>query len=59
MLVRGCGIKDIAEITSVSIGKVLSTIQGWAYQLVPKRQYYQRLEVDEFWTYVGKKKCKV
>ena len=59
MLVGGCGIKDIAKITSVSIGKLLSTLQGWAYQLFPKRQYYQKLEVDEFWTYVGKKKRKV
>ena len=59
MLVRGCGIRDIAEIATVSIGKILNTIQGSAYQLPPKRQYYRKLEVDEFWTYVGKKKRKV
>ena len=59
MLVRGCGIRDIAEIATVSIGKILNTIQGSAYQLTPKRQYYRKLEVDEFWTYVGKKKRKV
>ncbi|PNK61506.1 hypothetical protein A6J60_011950 [Psychrobacter sp. FDAARGOS_221] len=34
-------------------------MQGWAYQLTPKRQYYRKLEVDEFWTYVGKNKRKV
>lgn len=36
MLVRGCSIRDIAEITSVSTGKVLNTIQGSDYQLTPQ-----------------------
>ena len=59
MTVRGCGIRDIAIITSVSIGKVLSTLGSSLYKISPKKRYYARLEVDEFWTYVGRKKRKV
>ena len=55
MTVRGCGIRDIAIIASVSIGKVLSTIGSSVYKIAPKKRYYERLEVDEFWTYVYRK----
>ena len=41
MTVRGCGIRDIAIIASVSIGKVLSTIGSSVYKIVA----YERLEV--------------
>ena len=34
MTVRGCGIRDIAIIASVSIGKVLSTIGSSVYKIV-------------------------
>ncbi|WGV14076.1 IS1 family transposase [Psychrobacter maritimus] len=59
MIVRGCGIRDIAIIASVSIGKVLSTIGSSVYKIAPKQTYYERLEVNEFWTYVYRKKRKV
>ena len=59
MIVRGCGVRDIATITSVSIGKILSTIGSSTHKILPKKHYYERLEVDEFWTYVGRKKRKV
>ncbi|WP_156508562.1 IS1 family transposase, partial [Psychrobacter sp. SHUES1] len=59
MTVRGCGVRDIAVIAKVSIGKVLSTIGSSIYKIVPKKRYYERLEVDEFWTYVYRKKRKV
>ena len=59
MTVRGCGVRDIAIIASVSIGKVLSTIGSSVYKIAPKKRYYERLEVDEFWTYVYRKKRKV
>ncbi|WP_455237854.1 IS1 family transposase [Psychrobacter jeotgali] len=59
MTVRGCGVRDIALIASVSIGKVLSTIDSSVYKITPKKRYYERLEVDEFWTYVYRKKRKV
>ena len=29
------------------------------YKIAPKKSYYERLEVDEFWTYVYRKKRKV
>ena len=57
--VRGCGVRDIAIIASVSIGKVLSTIGSSVYKIAPKKRHYERLEVDEFWTYVYRKKHKV
>ena len=44
---------------SISIGKVLSTIGSSVYKVVPKKRYYERLEVDKFWTYVYRKKQKV
>ena len=59
MLVRGCGITDIAEIEEVSIKKVLSVLTGTHVVLEPKKAHYDQLEVDEFWTYVGKKKKKI
>jgi transposase-like protein len=59
MTARGCGIRDIAVMISVSTGKVLSTIGSSVYEIAPKKQYYERLEVDEFWTYVYRKKRKV
>ena len=59
MPVRGCGVRDIATITLISIGKILSTIGSSIYKIVPRQDYYQRLEVDKFWTYVKRKKQKV
>jgi len=58
MLVRGIGIRDIVEIENISIRKVLSTLVNSNYTLKPKQNHYDRLEVDEFWTYVGNKKNK-
>ncbi len=57
--VRGCGIRDIAAIFSISIGKVLSLLVEHQVHPLPKQQYYDELEVDEFWSYVGNKKSKV
>jgi len=59
MLVRGLGIRDIAEIEGISIRKVLSVLIKSAYVIKPSRTHYQQLEVDEFWTYVKKKSNKV
>jgi IS1 family transposase len=54
-LVRGCGIRDIAVILEVSIGKVLKTLVESHYDITPKQKHYARLEVDELWTFVGSK----
>jgi IS1 family transposase/transposase-like protein len=58
MLVRGVGIRDIAEIEKISVKKVLSTLVHSNHMLKPKESHYDSLEVDEFWTYVGNKKNK-
>ena len=59
MLVRGIGIRDITEIEGISIKKVLSVLVRSNHIIEPKESYYDKLEVDEFWTYVGNKKNKV
>ena len=59
MLVRNVGIRDIAEIENVSIYTVLSVLTKSDKRITPKQKYYDVLEVDEFWTYVGDKKTKV
>ena len=55
LMVRGSGVRDIAEVERVSIGKVLKTLSKSKYQLQAKQKYYETLEVDEFWTFVGNK----
>ncbi|MDR0699733.1 MAG: hypothetical protein LBG28_11030 [Tannerella sp.] len=59
MPVRGTGIRDIATIERISIKKVLSVPVHSRHPLQPEEQYYDCLEVDELWTYVGKKSKKV
>lgn len=59
MLVRGIGIRDVAEIEQVSIKKVLSVLVHSNYIITSKQKHYDSLEVDEFWTYVGKRNNKV
>ena len=54
-LVRGCGIRDVAVILEVSIGKVLKTLIESHYDIRPKQKHYTRSEVDELWTFVGSK----
>jgi IS1 family transposase/transposase-like protein len=56
MLVRGSGIRDISFVLQVSITKVLKTLRTSKYEIKAKKTHYDTLEVDEFWTYVGKKK---
>lgn len=57
--VRGSGVRDIAAIFLISIGKVLSLLARAKVSPSPKRSHYDELEVDEFWTYVGDKQRKV
>jgi IS1 family transposase/transposase-like protein len=59
MLVRGVGIRDIAEIEKISIKKVLSVLVKSTHTIKPQQSHYDSLEVDEFWTYIGDKKNKV
>ena len=55
MLVHGIGIRDICAVLKVSAGKVLKTLSVGHYRINPQKKHYGRLEIDEFWTYVGKK----
>ena len=55
MLVRGSGVRDISVVLKVSISKVLNTLTSSNYEIIPKQKHYDTLEVDELWTYVGRK----
>ena len=59
MLVRNVGIRDIAEIENVSTSTVLSVLTKSDKIITPKQKHYDVLEVDEFWTYIGKKDTKL
>ena len=59
MLVRGVGIRDISIILKISVTKVLKTLKSSKYQITPAKKHYKCLEIDEFWTYVGKKTNKI
>ena len=59
MLVRGVGIRDIANIEEISTNKVLSVLVRCSHKIKPRQSHYDTLEVDEFWTYVGNKKNKL
>ena len=58
MFVRGVGVRDRAEIEKISIVKVLSVLTKSHKILMPKQKYYDEIEIDELWTYVGNKKMK-
>jgi IS1 family transposase len=53
------GIRDIIAALKVNITKVLKVLKTGKYQIKPRQTYYDCLEIDEFWTYEGKKKNKV
>lgn len=59
MLARCCGIRDIAAITGYSKDKVQGALKRFNRDLQPGKSHYDRLEVDEFWTFVGNKKNKL
>lgn len=58
MMARGSGVRDIAYVLSISIKKVLSVLKKTDYDIKPKLEHYDKLEVDEFWTYIGSKNRK-
>ena len=55
---RGMGIRDIAAVESISFKKVLSLLVSFCTISSPKQSHYDCLEIDEFWSYLGKKKNK-
>ena len=58
LVVRGMGIRDISIVLQISIEKVLQTLRISTYQIIPAKPHYDCREIDEFWTYVGKKQHK-
>jgi IS1 family transposase len=59
MTVRGNGVRDIGAVLEISIKKVLKTLVSARYELTLKMKHDDCLEIDEFWTYAGKKENRV
>ena len=59
MPVRHCGIRDISEITGCSRYKVQKVLKTSQHHVLPEKNHYDALKVDELWTFVGSKKNKV
>ena len=60
-LCRGSGIRDCSVLSNLSCGAVQRLIKKEADGIVlrPQRWQYQRVQIDEQWSYVGKKEKKV
>src|ERR1051325_1847914 len=61
MLLRGSGVRDCAVVLGISVNCVLRHLVKAATEVVikPQRNYYHRVQIDELWSYVGKKEKKV
>lgn len=61
MLLRGSGVRDCAAVAGVSKAAVLRLIVRSALrmEIKPKHKYYSKVQLDEQWSYVGKKNKKV
>jgi insertion element IS1 protein InsB len=58
MLLRNSGIRDIETVLNVSRKTVLAVLRQTAdkWQFAPKQTHYRSVQVDEFWSYVKRKK---
>lgn len=58
MLQRNSGIRDIENVLGVSRKCVLNTLckRGAEAQISPSRSYYCSVQIDEVWSYVGRRK---
>jgi len=61
MLLRGSGVRDCAEILGIGKTTVLRFIlrKALPLEIKPKQKYYERIQIDEVWSYVGNKEKKV
>lgn len=61
LLCRGSGIRDCEAVSGVSHSTVLKWIRQTAANMVlkPKKHSYDRVQIDEQWSYVGRKDKKV
>lgn len=58
MLLNDNGIRDIGSILVVSLGRVLLTV-GDVIPIKPVRRHYERVQIDELYSFVGHKQKKV
>ena len=60
MLIRGSGIRDIANVLTISTGCVLRVLVSYAdLELKPRHRFYHQVQVDELYSFVQSKKKKV
>ena len=60
-LLRGSGVRDCAAVAGISKETVLRFIlrHSVSLQIQPRSHHYHKVQIDEQWSYVGKKKKKV
>jgi insertion element IS1 protein InsB len=60
VLLRNCGIRDIETILKVSRKCILNQLINDAknVEIIPKKEHYKSVQIDEHWSYVGHKKKK-
>ena len=61
MILRGSGVRAISAVLLVSINAVLRLILRWGKEVTvrPRKKYYRQVQIDEVWSFVGKKERKV
>ncbi len=61
MLLRGSGVRDCAVVLGISPNAVLRHLVAQAGEVIikPKKRSYHRIDIDELWSYVWRKKKKV
>ena len=57
-LVNGASIRGIRAIFGVSYYTIYKILKSFKYSHKSKQPYYDTLEIDEFWTFIGCKKRK-
>lgn len=61
MLTRGSGVRDCSKVLGISTGAVLSCLERNAaiLEIKPSKSKYNKVQIDEQWSYVGTKKKSV
>jgi hypothetical protein len=59
MFIREMGIRNSSTVLNISIITVLKVLKSTTYNIKLQRTHYGCLEIDEFWTYAGRKKNEV
>ena len=58
MLLRNCEIRDIETLLKVSRKCILNQLINDAenVEIIPKKEHYKSVQIDEHWSYIGQKK---